>query len=70
MSSEGRYQEASKRGDHVTGSAYTQEYTQYARQERRSRNKVSDRDALNSEKYHADAKDQQLKLERGHRHRL
>ena len=70
MSSEGRYQEASKRGDHVTDSAYTQKYAQYVRQERRSRNKVSDRDALNSEEYHADAKDLQLKLDRGHRHRL
>ena len=70
MSSEGRYQEAGKRRDHVTGSAYTQKYAQYARQERRSRNQVPDRQALNSEKYHADAKDLQLKLERGHRHRL
>ncbi len=70
MSSEGRYQEASKRSDHVTGTAYTQEYAQYARQERRSRNQVSDRDALNSKKYHADAKDLQLKLKSDHCHRV
>ena len=65
MRSEGRCQEVSKRGDHVTRSADCQEYSQYAGQERRSRNKVSDRDALNSEKYHADGKDLHLKRQSG-----
>src|SRR5205823_12017248 len=58
------------RGDHVTQSAERQEHAEYARQERRSRNKVSDRDALNSEKRHADGKNLQLKLESDKRHRV
>ena len=70
MRSKGRHQEVSERDDHVTRSADGQQHTEYAGYEGRSRNKVSDRDALNSEEYHADAKDLQLKLERGHRHRL
>src|ERR1700693_4493397 len=37
MRSEGRCQEVSKRGDHVTRSADCQDYAQYAGQERRSR---------------------------------
>src|SRR5438034_3625588 len=63
MWSEGRCQEVSKRGDHITHSADCQDYSQYAGQERRLRNKVTDRDALNSEKTNADGKDRHLNFE-------
>src|SRR5262245_16615045 len=70
MRSKRRCQEVNKGDDYITRPADRQKYAQDPRQEGRSRNKISNRHALDSKKYHADGKHLRLKFESGQRHRL